>query len=182
MTWGKPGTLPASAGLVRGNHSYWTWLTLYAKAGRRIICNKILEYLHSELSEDGTTKCVAKNFYRRGGMGKRKKIHNKNGQFRVQEILACWCVCWDPTQTPGKGWQPFCCPWDEKTRKHLQRGCIRKRKCALTSVQSSSFLGVVGSINSLCSEENYAFLYYLGAGQHHFPCKSPPAWWVVSSV
>lgn len=68
----KPGTLLAPAGLGRRNHSYCTWLTPYAKAGRCIICNERLEYLHSEFSKDRATKCVAENFSRRA-MGKKKK-------------------------------------------------------------------------------------------------------------
>lgn len=96
----KPGTLLAPAGLGRRNHSYCTWLTPYAKAGRCIICNERLEYLHSEFSKDRPTKCVAENFSRRG-MGK-KKLLNKNGRFRGQGIyqpssfwrptLTCVCV------------------------------------------------------------------------------------------
>lgn len=79
----KPVTLLAPADLGRRNHSYCTWLTIYANAGRCIICNERLEYLHSEFSKDGPMKCVAENFYRRRGMGK-KKLLNKNGQFRSQ--------------------------------------------------------------------------------------------------
>lgn len=58
----KPGTLLAPAGLGRRNHSYCTWLTPSAKAGRCIICNERLEYLHSEFSKDRPTNVWQKTF------------------------------------------------------------------------------------------------------------------------
>lgn len=41
------------------------------------MCNERLKYLPSEFSKDGQPKRVAENFYRRRGMGKKKKLLNK---------------------------------------------------------------------------------------------------------
>jgi len=58
----KPGNLLAPEGLGRTNHSYCTWLAFGTKAGGCIICNEKLKYLHSELSQQAPTECVAENF------------------------------------------------------------------------------------------------------------------------